>query len=81
MFKRIFLDHPHQVGETYFEHLRAAGSFGTDMVVAGVACLVHAILPNLFTKTGSDAVARLHDRMVVNRRSKVEGEAAKVARP
>lgn len=68
MFDRLFTDHPTQVGETYFEHLRTASWFAGTMMVAGVACFVHAIVPGLFVTTGSRAIVRLHDRMVVNRR-------------
>ena len=32
-----------------------------------MVCLVHAALPFMFEKTASNAVTRLHDRMVVNR--------------
>jgi hypothetical protein len=38
------------------------------MVFAGIACLVHGVLPFLFVRTGSRAIAELNDRMVVNRR-------------
>jgi hypothetical protein len=38
------------------------------MVFAGAACLVHGVLPFLFVRTGSRAIAELNDRMVVNRR-------------
>ena len=67
MIERYFIEHPRSVGESYAEHLQAAGSFGATMIVAGLACLVHAIVPGLFIKTGSSAIVRLHDRMIVNR--------------
>jgi hypothetical protein len=38
------------------------------MVFAGRACLVHALLPFLFVRTGSDCICRLHERMVARRR-------------
>ena len=38
------------------------------MVFAGIACVVHGVLPFLFVRTGSRAIAELNDRMVVNRR-------------
>jgi hypothetical protein len=38
------------------------------MIAAGIACLVHALLPFLFSRTGSAAIAELNDRMVVSRR-------------
>jgi hypothetical protein len=63
MIKRIFLDHPANVGETYSEHMLVAGSFGIAMLAGGLACLVHALLPCLFTATGSGIISRLHRRM------------------
>ena len=65
---RPFTEHPASVGETYGEHLIRAVYFGTRMVFAGVACLVHGVLPFFFVRTGSRAIAELNDRMVVNRR-------------
>jgi hypothetical protein len=68
MFDRLFIDHPTDVGETYLEHLRTAGWFAGTMLIGGAACFVHALIPGLFVRTGSNAIGRLHDRMVVNRR-------------
>ncbi|HVO49017.1 MAG TPA: DUF6356 family protein [Steroidobacteraceae bacterium] len=65
---RLFTAHPAEVGETYFEHLLRAASFGTRMMFAGGACLIHALFPFLFVKTGSLAIADLHNAMVTNRR-------------
>ena len=65
---RAFTEHPASVGETYTEHLFRAVYFGTRMVFAGIACLVHGVLPFLFVRTGSRAITELNDRMVVNRR-------------
>jgi hypothetical protein len=64
----LFKEHPASVGETYFEHMGMASSFGVRMVFAGTACLLHGFFPFLFVKTGSKAIAELHDRMVVKRR-------------
>lgn len=63
----LFTDHPTSVGETYGQHLHHASSFGLRMVVGGLACMVHGLLPFLFVKTGSRQIATLHDRMVTNR--------------
>lgn len=65
---RMLFAHPRSVNESYGEHLFVAGSFGVTMVGAGLACLVHAIVPGLFVRTGSLAIERLHVRMVTNRR-------------
>ena len=64
----LFTDHPESVGESYGEHLVTATGFGARMVLAGLACMVHAFLPFLFVKTGSHEISGLYDRMVANRR-------------
>jgi hypothetical protein len=45
-----------------------------SMVIAGIACIVHAFLPFAFIQTASQAVQRLHDRMVANRRARPHSE-------
>lgn len=67
MITRLFKSHPESVGESYLEHLAHASYFGFRMVYAGFACLVHALLPFMFEKTGSKIITHLHDRMVTNR--------------
>jgi len=64
---RLFTQHPASVGETYLEHLRAAGAFGLRMLVGGAACLIHAVFPFLFIRAGGDCVADLHSRIAVRR--------------
>lgn len=68
MIDRLLFKHPRSVGESYGEHLLVAGSFGVSMVGAGLACLVHAIVPCLFERTGSKTIEHLHGRMIRNRR-------------
>jgi len=68
VFTRLFLDHPRSVGESYLEHQRHAFGFGISLLAAALACLVHALIPGLFVRTGSDAITRLHERMVAHRR-------------
>lgn len=70
MFNKLFRDHPSDVGETYAEHFAAAGGFGVKMVVGGVACMVHAIVPGIFVTTGSGTVKKLYDQMVAKRAAK-----------
>lgn len=76
-----FTDHPHAVGETYGEHFGVATHFGTAMIVGGMACMVHAVLPFLCTTTGSRTIRRLHDRMVVNRVSQANFPAGAAVAP
>lgn len=63
MIRRLFLDHPESVGESYREHMRVAGGFGIAMLLAAVACFTHALVPALFKRTGSSTVKRLHARL------------------
>ena len=64
---RAFTDHPASVGESYGEHMGQALYFGTRMVFAGIACLVHAALPFLFVRTASHAISELNERMILKR--------------
>lgn len=65
---RLFTEHPASVGETYWDHLLRASWFGGKMLLAAGACLIHAIFPFLFVKTGSQAITRLYSEMVTHRR-------------
>jgi hypothetical protein len=60
----IFTEHPHSVGESYWQHMGAALSFAGSMLLGASAGLVHAIFPFLCTRTGSSIVMRLHERAV-----------------
>ena len=70
--KAKFTEHPASVGETYGEHFVTAMGFSLSLLRASLACAVHAVLPFLCEKTGSECITGLHDRMVTNR-SRVEG--------
>lgn len=64
---KAFTDHPATVGESYLEHMRTALGFSLTMLRSAVCCAVHAFLPFLFMKTGSNAIEDLHRRMVRQR--------------
>jgi Family of unknown function (DUF6356) len=78
---RAFSEHPASAGESYTEHLLRAACFGTRMVFAGIACLVHGVLPFLFVRTGSRAIAELNERMVVNHRAGLRAVSAEKRLP
>jgi hypothetical protein len=65
---RAFTDHPGSVGETYLEHMGSASWFAMTMFIGAGACLLHAIFPFAFQKSGSRRIRLLHDRMVTHRR-------------
>lgn len=69
----LFREHPASVGESYSRHLQHASAFGLRMILGGFACIVHGVLPFLFVRTGSQQVATLHDRMVLNRAAPLPG--------
>ncbi len=62
MLKRMFLDHPASVDETYGEHMAFAGNASFKLFKAAFACLVHAIVPGLFERTASTIIAELYNR-------------------
>ncbi|WP_150660191.1 DUF6356 family protein [Pandoraea sputorum] len=64
---KIFTQHPASVGENYLQHMGTSLSFALPLLGACLACLVHAVLPFMFEKTGSRIITRLHDRMVTHR--------------
>ena len=64
---RAFTEHPASVGESYTEHLLRAVCFGSRMVLAGIACLLHGLLPFVFVRTGSQAITELNERMIATR--------------
>ena len=64
---RWFTAHPATVGESYGEHLATATSFGGRMMLAGIACMLHGLLPFLFVRTGSRAVSELNAQLIARR--------------
>ena len=62
-----FTEHPRSVGESYWEHMGASLWFSGRLLLAGLAALVHSVLPFLLVRTGSRMVSQLHDKMVANR--------------
>ena len=58
-----FTDHPREVGESYFEHMAIAMSFGARMAVGAAGCFVHAVFPFLCVRTGSGTINQLHKKL------------------
>ena len=52
-------EHLAAAGEGYFEHLRFASTIGLLAIAAGLACLIHALIPALCTRTCSLTIGRL----------------------
>ena len=67
MLGRLFVDHPKSLGMSWAEHGAGAVAIGARMVGAGLACIVHAAVPGLFTQTAGKTVLDLHDHMMQRR--------------
>ena len=59
-----FTDHPHSVGESYFQHMWFALGFAGTLGLAASAALVHAVFPFACKKTASQIIFRLNDRLI-----------------
>ena len=59
MFRRLFLSHPQQAGESYFQHQRVALSFAWPLLGADLAAIAHAIVPDLCERTAGDIIRKL----------------------
>jgi Family of unknown function (DUF6356) len=60
---RLFLSHPQTVDESYGEHFLFALGFAMRLLGAGLAALVHAVIPCLFETTASRMICEMHDRI------------------
>lgn len=61
--KKLFLDHPEALNETYFEHFGHAMSYAGRLFAAGFCALMHAFFPFLFEKTASNAIKAMYGEM------------------
>jgi hypothetical protein len=46
-------DHLKQAKESYFQHMKVAGTLASLALLAGLVLIVHAVLPCVFKTTGS----------------------------
>lgn len=60
---RCFLSHPRAVDESYLEHAGVAFRFSVRLLGAGLAALVHAVIPCLFEKTASSMIKTMHSEI------------------
>lgn len=60
---RLFTGHPRALGMSWASHGIGAIGIGATLIGAGVACLVHALVPGWFTQTAGRTVSQMHDHM------------------
>lgn len=62
-----FTTHPRTLGMSWWSHGIGAAAIGFRMIAAGVACVIHAIVPAWFTDTAGRTVVSLHEHMTARR--------------
>jgi hypothetical protein len=80
MLKKLFVEHPQSVGESYVQHLGVAFGFGFQLMSAALMCIIHGLVPGLFKTAGSQAITTLHDRMITNRCRHTNERSRSIAR-
>jgi len=63
-----FRAHPATVGETYTQHGLRALVVAFRLIKAGLAALVHALVPGLFKTTASDEILKLNEEIMTMRK-------------
>ena len=77
--KNIFTEHPNNIGESYFVHMKFAGIFGFKMIIGGLISLIHAVFPFLFISTGSNLLLKMTQHFI-ERMPRIEGKIAEISR-
>ncbi|MFC5344982.1 DUF6356 family protein [Brevundimonas staleyi] len=62
-FKRLFVDHPKEVGETYVEHAGVATRMGWKLARLSACAFIHAVMPGAHKTTVSTSIKRMADDM------------------
>ncbi len=60
---RLFLEHPRSLGMSWAKHGIGAAKIAAELIGAGCAVLVHAVVPGWFTETGGRTVTRIYDHI------------------
>jgi hypothetical protein len=60
LVERLFFQHPHSLGMTWSGHGAGAVKIGAELIGAGCAAMVHAVVPGWFTETAGRTVARIY---------------------
>ena len=55
-----FVEHPNSVGESYWQHLRAAFGYSWRMFKGATCCALHGLMPWLCTTSGSALIRELN---------------------
>jgi hypothetical protein len=64
MADRLFREHPRSLGMSWAGHGVGAVKIGAKLISAGCACLVHAVVPGVFTQTAGKTITDMHAHMM-----------------
>lgn len=60
---RLFVDHPREVKESYFEHMAASSRFGFRLTRLMAAAFTHALVPGICRTTVSCEIQKMAREM------------------
>ena len=55
--------HLAEAGENYTQHLMFASRIAIKMLIAGIQCFLHALVPSIFKTSGSNAIKELYKKI------------------
>jgi hypothetical protein len=63
MTEKLFREHPRSLGMSWASHGVGAVKIGAELIGAGCAAMIHAVVPGVFTDTAGRTVARIYDHI------------------
>ena len=60
---RLFLAHPRSLGMTWAGHGSGAFKVGFQLIGAGLAAVIHGVIPGIFGETASGTVTRVYEHI------------------
>ena len=56
---RLFVEHPREVKEGYFEHMAASSRFGFRLLKLAACAFAHALVPGVHKSTVSSSICKM----------------------
>ena len=72
--RNFFTEHPNSIGETYSEHFRFAIRNGFSLFIGGIACIIHAVFPFVFTTIASRTVYAINKNLTQRQNRQMKQE-------
>lgn len=66
-FKKIFIEHPQSIGETYFQHMKCAITMAYKTFIISLILLIHAIFPHLYQDEASERIKKLNKEIQIRK--------------